>query len=153
MLRAILKHVPSWNMSQIGIVCRSEKCAVLKHASDWHCANFVILKSHVKCKVLKHKNLCKETKSKAKLLHFVSLFLQERMLSYFKFSELKTHHCCLPLIWQSLYSANLKHVSKWHIFQNGTQCQSETCFRTAHVLEQHVTHACPIYVMYTINIY
>ena len=26
-LRAVLKHVPSWNMFQIGIVCRSEKCA------------------------------------------------------------------------------------------------------------------------------
>ena len=41
------------------------------------------------------------------------------------------------LIWQSLHSANLKHVSKWQIFQNGTPCQSETCFRMAHVSERH----------------
>ena len=29
----------------------------------------------------------------------------------------KKQHCCLPSIWLSLHSANLKHVSKWHIFR------------------------------------
>ena len=42
---AVLKHVPSWNMLWIGIVCHSEKCAILKHASDWQCENFVIIKA------------------------------------------------------------------------------------------------------------
>ena len=49
------------------------------------------------------------------------------------------------------HSANLKHVSGWHIFQNGTQCQSETCFRMAHFQNgtqmplahfRHATHFC-----------
>ena len=50
---------------------------------------------------------------------------------------LKRHHCCLPSILQGLYSANLKHVSKWHIFQKrGTMpirnmFQDGTYFRTA----------------------
>ena len=66
-LRQCACCVPFWNVQsrnvfQIGIMCRSEKCAILKHASYWHCANLVISKPHVKCKVLKHKNLCKETK-------------------------------------------------------------------------------------------
>ena len=28
---------------------------------------------------------------------------------------------------------------EWYIFQNGTQCQSETCFRMAHISERHAT--------------
>ena len=51
-LRAVLKHVPSRNMFQIGMVYRSEKCAFLKHVLD-----FVISKMHAKCKVLKYKHL------------------------------------------------------------------------------------------------
>ena len=33
------KHVPSRNMFQIGMMCRSEKCAFLIHTSDWHCTS------------------------------------------------------------------------------------------------------------------
>ena len=51
----------------------------------------------------------------------------------------KRHHCCLPYMWQSLNSANRKNASKWQHFQNGRQCQSETCFRMAHVSERHAT--------------
>ena len=29
-LRAVLKHVPSWNMFQIVMVCRFEKCALIE---------------------------------------------------------------------------------------------------------------------------
>ena len=50
-------------------------------------------------------------------------------------------YCCLLSIWQSLHRANLKNVSEKHIFQNGTPCQSETCFRMAQVSEQHATCA------------
>ena len=53
-------------------MCHSEKCGILKHASDWHRANFVISQPHIKCKVLK--NLCKDTISKAKLLHLFVCF-------------------------------------------------------------------------------
>ena len=53
----------------------------------------------------------------------------------------RTLHSHVALIWISLHNTNLKHVSKWHIFQNGTQCQSKTCFKMAHVSEQHTTHA------------
>ena len=48
-------------------------------------------------------------------------------------------------IWRSLHGANLKHVSEMHIFQNGTPCQSETCFRMAHFSERH---AMPIWNMF-----
>ena len=41
-LHAVQKHVPSWNIFQISMVCRSEKCAFLKHVSDCHPENFVI---------------------------------------------------------------------------------------------------------------
>ena len=41
MLHAILKHVPSWNLFQIGMACYSKKCAVLIHISDWHCSTNV----------------------------------------------------------------------------------------------------------------
>ena len=41
-LRAVLKHVPSWNMFQIGMVRRFEKCAFLKYVLDWPSTNFVI---------------------------------------------------------------------------------------------------------------
>ena len=37
------------------------------------------------------------------------------------------------------HHTNLKNVSGWHVFQNGTPCQSETCFRLAHVSERHTT--------------
>ena len=47
----------------------------------------------------------------------------------------------LPSIWLSLHDANLKHVSEMHIFQNSTPCQSETCFRMAHVSERHAAYA------------
>ena len=47
--------------------------------------------------------------------------------------------------YDSLHSVNLKHVSEWHIFQNGTQCQSETCFRMAHFSERHTM---PIWNMF-----
>ena len=46
----------------------------------------------------------------------------------------------MQLRYDKVHSANLEHVSEWHIFQNGTQHQSETCFRMAHVSEQRATH-------------
>ena len=61
-LRAVLKHVPSWNMFHISVLCHSVKCAFLKCVSDWHCANFVKSKPHVECKILKHKNLWRDQK-------------------------------------------------------------------------------------------
>ena len=50
-------------------------------------------------------------------------------------------HCCLPSVWLSLHGAILTYVSEMHIFQNGTPCQSETCFRMAHVSKRHATRA------------
>ena len=50
---------------------------------------------------------------------------------------------CFRLAWcavlKSLHGTNLKHVSEMHIFLNGTSCQSETCFRMAHVSKRHAT--------------
>ena len=37
--------------------------------------------------------------------------------------------------------SNLKHVLEIHIFQNGTLCQSEKCFRLAHVPKRRATQA------------
>ena len=54
------------------------------------------------------------------------VFSNERRATSNTISE-KTY-CFLPSILPSLCSANLKHVSKWHIFsERYTQCQSETC--------------------------
>ena len=51
MLCAVLNHVPSWSMFQIGMVCvyvcRSESRAILKHVSDWHDVRML-------CAVLNH---------------------------------------------------------------------------------------------------
>ena len=85
-----------------------------KHVSDWHCVPFlqishsetcfrlalcklIISNPYAKCKVLMHK-LCKETKSKAKLLHlFVCFFSNEcRATSNAKWG--KKTYCCLPSI-------------------------------------------------------
>ena len=79
MLRAVLKHVPTCNMFQIGIVCCFEKCAFLTHVSDWHRANFVISKLHVKCKVLKHKICEKRSKVRSSFIClFVCLFFSNK---------------------------------------------------------------------------
>ena len=141
------------------VACRSENvpsktcfssasCAVLKNvplwiiASDWHCATFVISKPHVKCKVLKRK-LCKETQSKAKLHLFVCLFFSNEVMDagYFKCNELKRYivvclrydQVCTVSIWNMFW--------EWHICQNGTPFQSETCFIVALVSERYATRA------------
>ena len=40
---------------------------------------------------------------------------------------------------RTAHRAKLKHISEWHMFHNGTQCQAETYFRMAQVSERHVT--------------
>ena len=71
---------------------------------------------------------------------FVCLFFSNKSRATSNVMVKKTY-CRLPSIWQSLHGANLKHVLEMHIFQNGTPCQSETCFRMAHVSERHATDA------------
>ena len=135
-LRAVLKHVPSWNMFQIGMACRFEKCAFLKHVSDWHRANFVISRAD-------------DNMSFLTITFEVALatFVTEKQtnkemqpgLTFGLFSlmfMLQDHAFIMRLRYdeRSLHGANLKHGSEMHIFQNGTPCQSETCFRMARVI-------------------
>ena len=47
----------------------------------------------------------------------------------------------MRLRYDQVYSVNFKHVSEIHIFQNGTPCQSKTCFRLTHVLERRQLQA------------
>ena len=140
--------VPFWIIFRIGIGCLSEKCAVLKHVSHWQCANFVIWKPQFEYKVLKHKNFCKETKSKAKLLHLFICFsalnaelLQMQWVKNTKktsflwnldmadFAHRQSEACFkIAHFFRTAHHVNLKHVSGWHMFQNGTQHKSkETC--------------------------
>ena len=128
-LRAVLKHAPSWNIFQIAMVCRFEKCAFLKHVSDWHRANFVISRADDNMSFL-----ITTVFEVALLLLLKNKQTNKRSLAYFwsLFTNLYASEPCIyhaTLIWRSLHGANLKHVSEMHIFQNGTQCQSETCFR------------------------
>ena len=78
-LRAVQKHVPCWNMFQIGmVVCRSEKCAFLIHIPDWYCTNSSYRSCVLNARSWSIKHLCKETKITAKLhlfLYFLFLFL------------------------------------------------------------------------------
>ena len=135
-MRAILKHVPSWNMFWIGMVCCSEKCAFLKHVSDWHRADFVISRADDNMSFLTITFevalflLLKNKQTNAAWPYFWSLFTN------FYASGPCIYHA--TSIWQSLHGTNLKHVSEmhifktahhavlkhvsgWHMFQNGTQ--------------------------------
>ena len=114
MLVKCLKHVP-FCMFQIGTGQTLSYQSRLSSSRSWSI-----------------KNLCTETKSKTKLLHlFICLFFSYECIGLLQMHLVKKTYCCLPSIWQSLHDANLKHVSEWYIFQNGTQCQSGTCFRLA----------------------
>ena len=111
-------------MFQIDMVCRSETCGFLKHVSDWHCANFAISKSHVKCKVKKHKNLWKETQSKAKLRFHMFQFgtVQTYRGQTTIFNSLPNWNMFQKCtFFRTAHHFNLKNVSEWHMFQNGTQ--------------------------------
>ena len=89
-------------------------CHYEKHVSDWQCANFVILKPHVKYKILKHS--CAKRPS-VRPSYCICLFFSNECRATSKCNEFKKTYCCLPSIWPSLHSANLKHVSDWYIFR------------------------------------
>ena len=101
-LSAVLKNVPFWNMLQIGNVQTSSYRSCMLKARSWSiktCAR----------------------KSKLRPSYYICLFVCFSVMIMnvellFKFTDLKRHHCFLPSILQSLHSANLKHVSKWHFF-------------------------------------
>ena len=103
-LRAILK------------MCHSEACL------DWHSANFVISKLHVKCKVLKHK-LCKETKSKAKLLH---LFFSNECRATTNAMSYKDIVIC------PRYDKSLAHFSEQRTTRFRMACFRTACNRRTH---------------------
>ena len=140
MLRAVLKHVPSCNMFQIGMVCRSEKCVFLKHVSDWHPANFVISRADDNMSfltitfevalllLLKNKQRNKQMQPGLSFgLFSLIIMLQDHAF----IMRLRYDEVCTVLIWNMFqkctfirmaHHANLKHVSgSWHMFQNGTQ--------------------------------
>ena len=132
-LRAALKHVPSWNIFQIGLVCRSEKCAFLKHVSDWHHANFVISRADDNMSFLTITfevalRLLLKNKQTNKQRHAAWPYFWSPLTNFYASGPCIYH---ATSIWQTLHGADLKHVSQMHIFQNGTPCQSETCFGMA----------------------
>ena len=113
---------------------RFEKCSFLKHVSDWHPANFVISRADHNMSfltitfevalllLLKNKQTKKEMQPDLTFGLFSLTFM------------LQDHEFIMPLRYDEVkHSANLKHASEMHIFQNGIPCQSETCFRMAHV--------------------
>ena len=131
------------------VACRSETCAILKHVLDWHGVPFWKMCISKTCFRLAPCKLChiegrwqyvffnhyiwssptfvteKQTKKERNAVwpYFWSLFTN------FYASRPCIYHA--TSIWRSLHKANLKHVSEMHIFQNGTPCQYETCFRVA----------------------
>ena len=135
-LRAVLKHVPPRNMFQIGMVCRSKKCAFLKHVSVWHRANFVISKMAI-CLfltitfevalllLLKNKETNKQMQPGLTFGLFSLIFMLQdhAFIMWLWYDEV-----CTVLIWTCFRNA---HFSKrhtmpiWNIFWDGT------CFRTA----------------------
>ena len=121
---AVLKNVHFWNMFQIGTVqtlsYRGQTTICLFNHFIWSRPTFVTEKQ-----TKKERN--------AAWPYFWSIFTN------FYASGPCIYHA--TSIWRSLHGAYLKHVSDMHIFQNGTPCQSETCFRMAHVSERHATHA------------
>ena len=156
MLRAVLKHVPSWNMFQIGMVCRFEKCAFLKDVSDWHRANFVISRADDNMSfliitfevalllLLENEQTNKQTKKCS--LAFWSLFTN------FYASRPCIYHG--TSICKSLHGASLKYVSKMHIFHNGTpgHANLKHVLRMAHVSERHATRTRHTsYIMYILQ--
>ena len=108
---------------------------------NWHRANFVISRADDNMSfliitfevalllLLKNKQTKKEMQSGLTFGLFFTNFYASGPCIYHATS-----------IWRSLHGAYLKHVSELHIFYNGTPCQSETCFRMAHVSERHATH-------------
>ena len=114
-LCAVPKNVHFWNKLQISTVQTLSYWSRTLNARSWRI-----------------KTCARSPKLRPFLHLFVCLFFFPVIsVGLFKCNEFKRHHCCLPSMWQSLHSVNLKHVSEWHIYQDGTQCQSETCFKVA----------------------
>ena len=127
--------------SEVCVACRSEKCATLKHVSDWRCGNFVISR----------------TDNNVLLTHCIwsiPTFITEKhtnkhsslvliLVSLHKFSWFGILHLTggFDMTIKRFTQSQYKHVSESCIFQNSTQCQSETCFKMAHVSERHATYA------------
>ena len=115
MLGAVVKHAPFWNMFQIGIVCRSEKCGTLKKVSDWHCANCA--DNNVPL-FLTHRIWSSPTfiTKKKQLIKCSSLTLPLVSLHFLFFRTLRLRSV-FDITKFVGYNANLKHVSEWHILE------------------------------------
>ena len=128
-LRAVLKHVPFWNIFQIGMVCLSEKYAFLKNVSDWHRANFVISRVDSKMSI------------KTRCIWSSLAFITE-----------KQTNAAWPYLWSRLFSQifvlqDLAFYMRLRYDEVCTVqcCQSEACFRNAHFSERHTM---PIWNMF-----
>ena len=113
--------------------------------SDWHCTNFVMPKPHVKRKVLKHKKLVLRGKAKLYCCLFVCFF-SSTTWEYFKCNKLKRlvlsafdmtkfAQCRSETCFRMAHFSKRHTIPIWNkfqngtFFQNGTECQCETCFR------------------------
>ena len=141
---ACFENVPFWNVLDWHCVpfwkmCHSEVSFRLTLCKTY----FVISKPHVNCKGLKHK-LCKETKSKVKLLHsFVCLFFS---------NECRATSNAISLIKKQtnknilLSAFKVCTVSIWNMFQNdalifwnGTEhVHEETCYDVMSALKNGI---------------
>ena len=137
-------------------MCRSETCAILKHVSDLHRANFIISRADDNMSfltitfevalllLLKNKQTNKEMQPGRTFGLFSLIFMLQ---DHAFIMRLRYDEVCTVLIWNMFqkciffrmaHHANLKHVSGWHMFQNGMQhvrdlslCgKGNTCFKT-----------------------
>ena len=138
MLRAILCHPEI--CFRFALCAILKKKAILRHTPDWRCANFVISRADMpdnndvfftRCIWSNRIHSFKRQTNK----HYAVAW------SYFwspcvRFYASKPYIKHAASIWRGLHSANLEHVSGWHISERCTMpiwnmFQEGTCLRTA----------------------
>ena len=125
-LYAFLKHVPCWNMFQIGTVHIILELTAVQTLSHWGQTTMCLFNSlYLKWPCIHYWKTNKQTSKKNKCSSLVLLLISLHNLRF------KTLHLTCGFDMTNLHSAYLKHISEWQIFQSGTHCQSETCFRMA----------------------
>ena len=89
---------------------------------------------------------CKETKSKAKLLHFLFICFSVMNVGLLQIQWVKKIPLLTALDMTKFVQRQSAACFRMVHFQNGTQCQSETCFKMAHVSEWYTTQV--TYIMF-----
>ena len=132
--------VPFWNMCHPETCFRLAWCAGLKNVHFWNMFQIGTMQtSSYRSRMLNARSfsiqLCaKRLKVKQSCIClFVGWLVCFSVINVglLHMQWVKKTYCCL-----SLHGVNLKYVSEMHIFQNGTPCQSEICFRKAQVSER-----------------